>query len=160
MSWKGSRANWIILTLLIKKENTMGHTLPPFSHQFKTERAMFNELKRALLQRDDKAIFDDLWNKAEFYVPAAEKAKHPLPITSILMTMNLEQEKAIYQMEQKTLVQNQRIQQLEAKLKDREAEKLLQKGEIETLRWEIEELKSSLRAELLDLLYPNYVNAA
>ena len=138
----------------------MGHTLPPFSHQFKTERAMFNELKRALLQRDDKAIFDDLWNKAEFYVPAAEKAKHPLPITSILMTMNLEQEKAIYQMEQKTLVQNQRIQQLEAKLKDREAEKLLQKGEIETLRWEIEELKSSLRAELLDLLYPNYVNAA
>ena len=138
----------------------MGHTLPPFSHQFKTERAMFNELKRALLQRDDKALFDDLWNKAEFYVPAAEKAKHPLPITSILMTMNLEQEKAIYQMEQKTLVQNQRIQQLEAKLKDREAEKLLQKGEIETLRWEIEELKSSLRAELLDLLYPNYVNAA
>ena len=138
----------------------MGHTLPPFSHQFKSERAMFNELKRALLRRDDKAIFDDLWNKAEFHVPAAEKAKHPLPITSILMTMNLEQEKAIYQMEQKTLVQNQRIQQLEAKLKDREAEKLLQKGEIETLRWEIEELKSSLRAELLDLLYPNYVNAA
>jgi hypothetical protein len=138
----------------------MGHTLPPFSHQFKTERAMFNELKRALLQRDDKALFDDLWNKAEFYVPAAEKAKHPLPITSILMTMNLEQEKAIYQMEQKALVQNQRIQQLEAKLNGREAEKLLLKGEIETLRWEIEELKSSLRAELLDLLYPNYVNAA
>ena len=138
----------------------MGHTLPPFSHQFKTERAMFNELKRALLRRDDKALFDDLWNKAEFYVPAAEKAKHPLPITSILMTMNLEQEKSLYQLENKTLVQNQRIQQLEAILKDSEAEKLLLKGEIETLRWEIEELKSSLRAELLDLLYPNYVTAA
>jgi len=121
---------------------------------------MFNELKRALLRRDDKALFDDLWNKAEFYVPAAEKAKHPLPITSILMTMNLEQEKSLYQLENKTLVQNQRIQQLEAILKDSEAEKLLLKGEIETLRWEIEELKSSLRAELLDLLYPNYVTAA
>ena len=121
---------------------------------------MFNELKRALLRRDDKAIFDDLWNKAEFHVPAAEKAKHPLPITSILMTMNLEQEKAIYHMEQKALVQNQRIQQLEAILNDKGAEKLLLKGEIETLRWEVEELKTSLRAELLELLYPDYVTAA
>ena len=75
----------------------MGHTLPPFSHQFKTERAMFTELRRALLLRDDKALFDDLWNKAEFHVPAAERAKHPLPISSILLCMNLEQEKTIYQ---------------------------------------------------------------
>jgi hypothetical protein len=137
----------------------MGHTLPPFSRQFKTERAMFNELKRALLLRDDKAIFDDLWNKAEFHVPAAEKAKHPLPITSILLTMNLEQEKSLYQLESKSLVQNQRIQQLDEKLRASEAEKLMLKGEIETLRWDIEELKSSLREELLELLYPNYVTS-
>ena len=137
----------------------MGHTLPPFSHQFKTERAMFNELKRALLLRDDKALFDDLWNKAEFHVPAAEKAKHPLPITSILLTMNLEQEKSLYQLESKSLVQNQRIQQLDEKLRASEAEKLMLKGEIETLRWDIEELKSSLREELLELLYPNYVTS-
>jgi len=120
---------------------------------------MFNELKRALLLRDDKAIFDDLWNKAEFHVPAAEKAKHPLPITSILLTMNLEQEKSLYQLESKSLVQNQRIQQLDEKLRASEAEKLMLKGEIETLRWDIEELKSSLREELLELLYPNYVTS-
>lgn len=137
----------------------MGHTLPPFSHQFKTERAMFSELRRALLLRDDKALFDDLWNKAEFHVPAAEKAKHPLPISSILLCMNLEQEKTIYQLEQKTLIQIQRIQQLEEKLRESDTDKLMLKGEIESLRWEVEELKSSLRAELLELLYPDYVTS-
>ena len=136
----------------------MGHTLPPFSHQFESERAMFTELRRALLLRDDKAIFDDLWNKAEFHVPAAEKAKHPLPITSILLCMNLEQEKTIYQLEQKALVQNQRIQLLEEKLRESETEKLMLKGEIETLRWEVEELKTSLREELLEIMYPSYVS--
>jgi len=121
---------------------------------------MFGELRRALLLRDDKALFDDLWNKAEFHVPAAEKAKHPLPITSILLCMNLEQEKTIYQLEQKALVGNQRVQQLEEKIRGSETEKLMLKGEIETLRWEVEELKSSLRAELLELLYPDYVTSA
>lgn len=135
----------------------MGHTLPPFSHQFKTERAMFTELRRALLLRDDKALFDDLWNKAEFHVPAAEKAKHPLPISSILLCMNLEQEKALYQLEGQVLAQSQRIQKLEERIEAGEAEKITLKGEIETLHWEIEQLKTSLRAELLEILYPSYV---
>ena len=137
----------------------MGHTLPPFSHQFKRERAIFAEMRRALLLRDDMFLFDDLWNKAEFHAPAADKAKYPLPIASILMTMNLEQEKALYQLEGNTLVQSERIQQLEDNLKSGEAEKILLKGEIESLRWEIEELKSDLRAEMLELLYPAYVTS-
>ena len=136
----------------------MGHTLPPFSQQFKHERAMFAEMRRALLLRDDKALFDDLWNKAEFHVPAAEKAKHPLPVTSILMCMNLEQEKAIDQLEGKVQIQNQRIEQLEEKIKDSEAENILLKGEIESLRWEMEQMRKSLREELLEILYPCYVS--
>lgn len=136
----------------------MGHTLPPFSQQFKHERAMFAEMRRALLLRDDKALFDDLWNKAEFHVPAAEKAKHPLPVTSILMCMNLEQEKAIDQLEGKVQIQNQRIEQLEEKIKDSEAENILLKGEIESLRWEMEQMRKSLREELLEILYPSYVS--
>jgi len=135
----------------------MGHTLPPFSQQFKLERGMFGEMRRALLLRGDKALFDDLWNKAEFHVPAAEKAKHPLPITSILMCMNLEQEKAIYQLEGKILAQNQHIQGLEEKIAADETEKVLLKGEVESLRWEIEQLKTNLRQELLEIIYPSYV---
>jgi len=114
---------------------------------------MFAEMRRALLLRADKAHFDDLWNKAEFHVPAAEKAKHPLPVTSILLCMNLEQEKAIYQLEGKVLAGNQRIQQLEGKLEACESE-------IERLRADIEELKSGLRQELLEIIYPSYVQHA
>ncbi len=135
----------------------MGHTLPPFSQQFKLERSTFAEMRRALLLRDDKALFDELWNKAEFHVPAAEKAKHPLPITSILLCMNLEQEKAIYHLQGKVLAQNQRIQKLEEEIEAGKAQKVMLKGEIETLRWEVEQLRTSLRAELLEILYPSYV---
>ena len=135
----------------------MGHTLPPFSQQFKLERSTFSEMRRALLLRDDKALFDELWNKAEFHVPAAEKAKHPLPITSILLCMNLEQEKAIYHLQGKVLAQNQRIQKLEEEIEAGKAQKVMLKGEIETLRWEVEQLRTSLRAELLEILYPSYV---
>jgi hypothetical protein len=134
----------------------MGHTLPPFSHQFKIERSMFSEMRRALLLRDDKAHFDEIWNKIEFHVPAAEKAKHPLPIASILMCMNLEQEKAIFHLDDKLLAQNRHIQQLEEKIQTSEAENLRLRREIETLRYEIEQLKKDLRAELLELLYPSY----
>jgi len=135
----------------------MGHTLPPFSQQFKMERSTFSEMRRALLRRDDKALFDDMWNKAEFHVPAAEKAKHPLPIFSILLSMNLEQEKAIYQLEGKLIKQEQQIMALEEQLSASESEKILLRGEIESIRWEVDQLKSSLREELLEIIYPSYV---
>lgn len=134
----------------------MGHTLPPFSQQFKIERSMFAEMRRALLLRNDKAHFDEMWNKAEFHVPAAEKAKHPLPITSVLLCINLEQEKSIYQLENKLLAQNQVIQQIDQKIETSQTENILLKAEIEALRWEMDQLKSSLRAELLEILYPSY----
>jgi len=138
----------------------MGHTLPPFSQQFKIERSMFAEMRRALLRRDDKAHLDEMWNKAEFHVPAAEKAKHPLPITSILLCMNLEQEKSIYQLDGKLLAQNQHIQQLEERINEGNLENIRLKGEVETLRWEIDQLKKSLREELLEILYPSYTHGA
>jgi len=62
-------------------------------------------------------------------------------------------------LEQKTLIQIQHIQQLEEKLRESDTDKLMLKGDIESLRWEVEELKSSLRAELLELLYPDYVTS-
>jgi septal ring factor EnvC (AmiA/AmiB activator) len=137
----------------------MGHTLPPFSQQFKLERSLFAEMRRALILRDDKALFDEMWDKAEFHVPAAEKAKHPLPITSVLLCINLEQEKSIYRLEGKLVAQNQHIQQLEEKIQSGEAEIARLRGEIDNLRWELEQLTKNLRAELLELLYPSYTHA-
>ncbi len=136
----------------------MGHTLPPFSQQFKIERSMFAEMRRALLLRNDKAHFDEMWNKAEFHVPAAEKAKHPLPITSVLLCINLEQEKSIYRLEGKLLAQNQYIQQIDEKIETSKAENILLKSEIENLHWEMAQLKKSLREEFLEILYPSYAS--
>ena len=118
---------------------------------------MFAEMRRALLLRGDKALFDDLWNRAEFHVPAAEKAKHPLPMFSILMCMNLEQEKAIFQLEGRVLVQTQRRYELDERIKASEAEHTRLKDEIKSLRWELEQLKASIREELLEIMYPSYV---
>ena len=117
---------------------------------------MFAEMRRALLLRDDKAHFDEMWNKAEFHVPAAEKAKHPLPITSVLLCINLEQEKSIYQLEGKLLAQNQVIRQLDQKIEACQAENIFLKAEIENLHQEMEQLKKGLRSELLEILYPSY----
>ena len=135
----------------------MGHTLPPFSQQYKHERALFVEMRRALLRRDDQLRFEALWDKAERHVPAAEKAKHPLPIFSILMSMNLEQEKTIHHLTQITETQASRIAALEEQLKTSQMEYILLKGEIETLLWEMEQMRVSLREELLEIIYPDYV---
>ena len=135
----------------------MGHTLPPLSYQFKVERQLFSEMRRALLLRNDKALFDDLWNKAEFHMPAADKAKHPLPIFSIALCMNLEQEKSIFNLEQKNVEQDQLIHQLQ-ELCEVNADQIARlKGEIEALQSEMEELRLGLREELIEILYPSYV---
>ena len=133
----------------------MGHTLPPFSQQFKIERALFNEMRRALLRRADKVYFDALWDKAEFHVPAAEKAKHPLPITSILLSMNLEQEKTIAQLAEQAQAQRERMRALEAAFDALRSENLRLRREIEMLLDDTEHLRKSLRAELLEILYPS-----
>ena len=135
----------------------MGQTLPPLSYQFKVERLLFSEMRRALLLRNDKALFDDLWNKAEFHMPAADKAKHPLPIFSIALCMNLEQEKSIFNLEQKNVEQDQLIHQLQ-ELCEVNADQIARlKGEIEALQSEMEELRLGLREELIEILYPSYV---
>jgi len=114
-------------------------------------------MRRALLLRNDKALFDDLWNKAEFHMPAADKAKHPLPIFSIALCMNQEQEKSIFNLEQKNVEQDQLIHQLQ-ELCEVNADQIARlKGEIEALQSEMEELHLGLREELIEILYPSYV---
>lgn len=54
-------------------------------------------------------------------------------------------------------IQSERIQQFDEKLRESENEKLILKGEIESLRWEMEQMRKSLREELLEIIYPNFV---
>jgi DNA repair exonuclease SbcCD ATPase subunit len=116
----------------------LGHTIPPFTWQFRKEKVYFANFRRALLLAEDKRTFDDLWNRAEFHMPAAEMASHPLPIATILIMMNLEQQKTIQQLENRAKAQAQKIERLEQSLKKSEAQFVSLKGELEGIEAEVE----------------------
>ena len=138
----------------------MGHTLPPFTWQYRKEKAYFASFRRALLLTEDKRTFDDLWNRAEFHIPAAEMASHPLPVATILIMMNLEQQKTIQQLENKVKTQAQVIGQLEKSLKKSQAQIISLKGNLETMETEIETRLEAFREEMLAIKFPEYLDAA
>ena len=120
----------------------------------------FASFRRALLLAEDKRTFDDLWNRAEFHLPAAEIASHPLPIATILMMMNLEQYKTIQQLENKVKAQAQVIERLENSLKKSQAQFVSLKGKLETIETEIEARLKEFRDEMLAIKFPEYLDAA
>lgn len=131
----------------------MGHTIPPFTHQFRREAQCFTQMRRGLLLKEDQRLFKGMWQKAEFHIPAAEKAAHPLAIVSILFSVDLEQEKAIYQLEETAKTQQQTIKRLEEANKSQAVEVMLLKGEIEFLRKDIETRLKAFREEMLEIKY-------
>ncbi len=66
---------------------------------------------------------------------------------------------SVARLEGKLLTQNQHIQHLEARVEASEADNLGLRREVDALREEIEALRNGLRAELLEMLYPNYLDA-
>jgi len=138
----------------------MGHTVLPFTWQYRNEKNYFASFRRALLLAEDKRTFDDLWNRAEFHLPAAELASHPLPIATILMMMNLEQHKLIQKLENKVEAQAQQIERLEKSLKRSQSQILSLKGEFETIEAELEASLKEFREEMLAIKFPEYLDAA
>jgi len=138
----------------------LGHTILPFTWQFRNEKAYFARFRRALLLAEDKPIFDDLWNRAEFHLPAAEMSSHPLPVATILMMMNLEQQKTIQGLESKAKTQAQKIERLEKSLKKSEAQLVSLKGELEGIEAEVEDRLHAFREEMLAIKYPDYLDGA
>jgi len=138
----------------------VGHTIIPFSWQYRKEKAYFASFRRALLLVEDKHVFDDLWNRAEFHLPAAEMASHPLPIATILMMMSLEQQKIIQQLENKVKDQALKIGRLENALKKSEAQSVSLKDELEAIEAEIEARLQAFREEILSIKFPEYLDAA
>lgn len=136
----------------------MGHTKIPFTMQYHKERRHFSEFRRALLLHEDQLLFDELWNRSEFHIPAAEKAAHPLPISTILLSMNLEQEKAIAHLEEKIKIQEKEIQRLQEENKQKDRQIVYTNTELDGLQREMERSMKQFREELLELLYPAYAS--
>ena len=131
----------------------MGHTILPFTRQFKIELARFSQFKRGLLIAEDKLLFSDLWNRAEFHVPAAEITSHPLPIATILMMINLEQEKSIHKMQADLGIKDAQIKNLKSKLARKDLQISNLSEQILELEESIEERLNNFREEMLAIKY-------
>ena len=75
------------------------------------------------------------------------------------MMMNLEQQKAIQQLENKVKAQAQKIEGLEKSLKESATQSISLKGELETIQAEIEARLGVFREEMLGIKYPEYLDA-
>lgn len=131
----------------------MGHTIPPFTMQYKLEKGRFSQFRRALLLAEDKRRFADMWDKAEFHVPAAEKASHPLPVATILMMVNLEQEKTIHRLEGRSNAQAERINQLEVEIENKTVQAAYLTERLKSLEKEVEQRLAAFRQEMLEIKY-------
>jgi hypothetical protein len=75
----------------------VGKTLPTFSQLIEAERRRWAALKRAL-PKEDRAIFDRLFDYAKLQVQAGVMAARPWAFETMVMIILLEQEKRIEQL--------------------------------------------------------------
>ena len=134
----------------------MGHTKTPFTWQYSVEKGYFSKYRRALQISRDKRLFDQMWGKAEFHIPAAEKAAHPLPIISVLVSMNLEQEKSIDLLETRLKNQVVRIKKLEHLNREKDIKLISLQKQIDELQTSLEKRLTEQRKELIEIRYSDY----
>jgi hypothetical protein len=86
----------------------MGRTVPTFTNIIDAELASWSKFRRAL-RADDQEAFDDLFRAAKYHLAENFYAMRTVPFESIMMSIAVEQRKAIRQLQQ-------RVEQLERKL--------------------------------------------
>jgi hypothetical protein len=72
----------------------MGKTLPSYSQLIEYERRRWAPFKRAL-PREDRAIFDRLFDCAKLHIQAGVMVSRPWPFEAIIMAVLLEQRKRL-----------------------------------------------------------------
>jgi hypothetical protein len=83
----------------------MGRTVLPYSHVWEAERSRWLKFRRAL-RREDQVQFDRLFELARLHLQAGVYASNPWPLESMLLSMLLEHQKTLSDL-------NERLQQLE-----------------------------------------------
>jgi len=78
----------------------MGRTVMPFSHMLEEERGRWREFRRSL-PKEDREAFDRLFDRAKFHTPAAVNMSHPWPMQTILLSICLEHEKMLTEIQVK-----------------------------------------------------------
>jgi hypothetical protein len=78
----------------------MGRTVLPYSQVWEEERRRWLKFRRAL-RREDQAYFDRLFELARLHLQAGVYASNPWPLESMLLSMLLEQQKALGALEER-----------------------------------------------------------
>jgi len=73
---------------------SMGRTVLPYSQVLEREYADWKKFRRGL-RREDQAILDRLFDLARLHVQAGVYASRPWPLETILVSILIEQEKAL-----------------------------------------------------------------
>jgi hypothetical protein len=71
-----------------------------YSQVLEKEIEEWKKFRRAL-RREDQQVLDQLFEKTRLYVEAGDRASRPWPIETILISMLLEQEKALAELRSK-----------------------------------------------------------
>jgi len=72
----------------------MGRTVLPFSQILEREYGDWKKFRRGL-RREDQAVLDRLFDLARLHVQAGSYASRPWPLETILVSILIEQEKAL-----------------------------------------------------------------
>jgi hypothetical protein len=78
----------------------MGRTVLPFSQVLEQEYGDWKKFRRGL-RREDQAILDRLFDLARLHVQAGGYASRPWPLETILISILIEQEKALGELRDK-----------------------------------------------------------
>jgi hypothetical protein len=84
----------------------MGRTVLPFSQVLEQEFQEWKKFRRAL-RKEDQQFLDRLFEKARLHVHAGVYASRPWPFETILISMLLEHEKALFELKSKLKVQEE-----------------------------------------------------
>ena len=78
----------------------MGRTVLPYSHVWENERSRWLKFRRAL-RKEDQAHFDRLFDLARLHLQAGVYAANPWPLETMLLSMLLEHEKALANLQER-----------------------------------------------------------
>jgi hypothetical protein len=78
----------------------MGRTVLPFSQALEREYEDWKKFRRAL-RREDQQVLDRLFDRARIHVQAGSYASRPWPLETIMVSILLEQEKELAELQAK-----------------------------------------------------------
>jgi hypothetical protein len=77
----------------------MGRTVPTFTNLIDAELASWSKFRRGL-RKDDQEIFDEIFRAAKLHLAENFYAMRAIPFESIMMSIAVEQQKKIRQLEE------------------------------------------------------------